>query len=191
MKPTIFVDLDGMAANLVKKLVRLYNEEHGTNVTMETLWEHFKADGTDALNDYLDRPNVFPDIEPIEGFAEALPELQDMGNVIIVSAPSRHPDSATAKTVWVLERYPIHRKNIFLVPQKHYLRGDVWLEDWGNNIERIRGTNPTAFIGTIAYPYNEHVTHLLDARVGSIHDSANAWRELVSGVRTFISSSRR
>jgi 5'(3')-deoxyribonucleotidase len=197
MKPTIYIDLDGMAVNLLKKLIHFYNEDHGTNVTLATAWEHLApahapAAGKpvgDALDHYLERDKVFDDLDPIDGFTGALPELQDLGHVVIASAPSRNPDSATAKLRWVLDRFPIHRRDIILIKHKHLLRGEVWLEDWHDNIEKIRETNPNSFIGSIAYPYNEKVQHLLNLRAPGIHDTVGAWKHLVEGARAFLSGS--
>jgi 5'(3')-deoxyribonucleotidase len=182
-RPIIFLDLDGMAANLLAKLMSIHNQETGSNSTAEELWA--VGGGTDGLDYYLDRPGIFRDLEPIEGFAEALPELQKLGEVHIASSPSRNPDSATDKIRWVTERFPSPRRNIILIPNKHLLRGEVWLEDWGKNIACIRETNPHSFIGAIEYPYNESVKHMLNARV-SRENTRRGWQELVKGIATFL-----
>jgi 5'(3')-deoxyribonucleotidase len=172
-----------MAANLVAKLLAIHNEETKSDTTVEELWA--TRGGTDGLDHYLERPGIFRDLEPIEGFAEVLPELQDLGEVVVASSPSRNPDSATDKIKWVGDRFPIPRKNIILISHKHLLQGEVWLEDWGKNIAKIRKTNPKSFIGAIEYPYNESVKHLLNARVSRV-DTRQGWKDLVQGIRTFL-----
>lgn len=190
--PTIYIDLDGMAANLLKKLIGFYNEEHGTNIAPESAWDHHHSTHAlvaDSLDNYLERDRVFCDLDPMPGFTEALPELQDIGHVIIASSPSRNPDSATDKTRWVLDRFPsIDRKDVILIKRKYLLRGEVWLEDWPTNIAEIRKTNPNSFMGSISYPYNKIVQDALNLRADGLSDTANAWRLLVKGVRDFVNA---
>jgi 5'(3')-deoxyribonucleotidase len=199
-KPTAFVDLDGMAVNLIARLIEFYNATHGTQVTFDTAWQHFSPIDAenggrpvgDALDHFLVRDRVFHDLDPLPGFAEVLPELQDMCDLRIASAPSRNPDSASDKVRWVLERFPtITRKKIILIKEKFLLkddvrRGDVWLEDWHTNIREIREASPQSFVGAIAYPYNEEVSNLLNMRADSFRDTTAAWKQLVVGVRDYL-----
>jgi len=203
-KPDGFLDLDGMAVNLVKALIeRHYNVKHGTEVTFNDAWTHFSPldhDGKpnpnggrpvgDALDHFLEQDGIFRDLEPVEGFTDDIVrELQDMVDLRIASAPSRNPDSATDKLRWVFDHFPsFHRKKIILIKEKFLLRGQVWLEDWHTNITEIRETNPDAFMGAIAYPYNESVSDLLTLRADSFRDTVGAWKQLVVGVRDFIAS---
>lgn len=203
-KPDGFLDLDGMAVNLIARLIEFYNSLHATKVSFEEAWQHFSPldgpDGApnpnggrpvgDALDHFLARDRIFHDLEPMPGFDdEVVRELQDMVDLRIASAPSRNPDSATDKLRWVLERFPsISRKKIILIKEKYLLRGQVWLEDWHTNIREIRETNPQAFLGAIAYPYNKDVSDLLTLRADSYRDSVGAWKQLVRGVRTHVQS---
>jgi 5'(3')-deoxyribonucleotidase len=176
-RPVIYVDLDGMAADLLSRLLLFHAMEGGEQLRPS---ETDKWSGL-GLDRYLERDGVFRDLDPLAGFAEALPELQKMGEVFIASSPSRNPDSASDKVRWVLGRFPIHRRNIVLIHEKHLLRGDVFLEDWGKNIHAIRATNPASWIGAIAYPYN--VDAPADLRAEGVADTRGAWRALVAGVR--------
>lgn len=189
MKPVIFVDLDGIAANFTKKCVELYNKEFGTTVSFLDAWSttHNGEIVANGLDHYLDSDHLFRDLDPIEGFPESLSHLQELGDVYIASAPSRNPDSATDKIKWVLERFPsIHRKNIILLKAKHLLRGDVFLEDWPSNIKKIRATNPNSFIGTIAYPYNKKVSKLLNVSAEGVADTKSAWTTIIASVEHWI-----
>ena len=200
-----YLDLDGMAVNLVKGLIeRHYNVKHGTQIAFNDAWTHFSPldhDGKpnpnggrpvgDALDHFLEHDGIFRDLEPMDGFTDDIVrELQDLVDLRIASAPSRNPDSATDKLRWVLERFPsFHRKKIILIKEKFLLRGHVWLEDWHTNIREIRETNPDAFMGAIAYPYNEDVSDLLTLRADSYKDSVTAWKQLVAGVTEFVRKS--
>jgi 5'(3')-deoxyribonucleotidase len=165
MKPTIFCDLDGMVANLLKKFLTYYNEENGTEYTNEQV-NNTHPHIHDALDKYLVHDNMFTDLEPIEGFAEALPRLHELGDVHIASTPSRNPDSASDKLRWVLRHFPsIEREQIILIKHKWLLSGPVgtiWFEDWWKNIKQIRKAHPDCFIGALAYPYNERAKDDVD-----------------------------
>lgn len=181
-RPTIFADLDGMVADLLSRLLAYWNKEHKKRIKPADVeaWRDL------PLDKYLVRDRVFHDLAPIAGFAEVLPRIMEAGDVFVASSPSRNPDSASDKIRWVTERFPaIHRRNIILVSAKHHLRGDIWLEDYGKNIRAIRGTNPDAFIGAIAYPYNEREKDILDARVGGPGNTIEAWETLALSVEEF------
>lgn len=185
-RPVIFVDLDGMAADLLSRLLHYYNEEHAADVgPLDTdVWPNLD------LDKYLERDGVFKDLLPIAGFASALPRLRELGDVLVASSPSRNHDSATDKIHWVTERFPIHRRDIILIHHKHHLRGDVFLEDYGKNIRKIRASNPRAFIGGIAYPYNAAEARLMDVRAEGIGDTAAAWGEIVVGVGRYVQGTK-
>ena len=191
-KPVIYLDLDGMIADLLSRLLTFYNDEHGTAITPATAWQHKAAHADrfvgDALDDYLDRDRVFRYLDPVRGAYNAVIALQALGEVYISTAPSRNHDSASDKIRWVLDLFPVHRRNIILTKQKHLLRGDVWLDDWAGNIKKVRAHNPTAFIGAIAYPYNASVGSLLNVRAESYLDTGTAWEQLLAGVRHYLAN---
>jgi 5'(3')-deoxyribonucleotidase len=170
MKPTIYLDLDGMVVDLLARFAAM----EGCS----------KAEALERnLDHHLSADEVFEGLKPLPGAVWAVGELQKMGHLVIASAPSRNPDSATSKLTWCAEHLPmIHRRDIALIKHKHLLRGDVWLDDWHGNIKAIRKHNPAAFIGAIAYPYNEKSYMLLDCRAPDWGSTEAAWEILVADV---------
>lgn len=191
-KPRIAIDMDGMWVALFDKLLAWYNEEHGTSVKLCDAWttrcvvdpERFVAK---ALDDYLVRDNVFADLELLDGFLDALPELQQLGGVWIASTPSRNPDSASDKIRHVLRHTNIDRRKICLLKDKWLLDVDIFFEDWPSNIINFRDERgPDKFIGSIAYPYNQSVESIVNLRANSYLDTRAAWETLVRGAREFV-----
>lgn len=163
-KPVIMCDLDGIVANLLAKFIKHHNAECGTTLTVEEVLkaEHMPPD----LDRFLALDGYFKDLEVLHGFTKQLPQLQAFGNFHFCSTPSRNPDSASDKIRWVLERFPgFDREQIILIKHKWLLNGDIWFEDWGKNLIRIRQHHPKAFIGTFAYPYNVKQKDIVNIRV--------------------------
>lgn len=192
VRPTIFLDLDGMVHNLHAKLVEFYNQDNGTTLTELKAFTPKDENGQlviEVYDRYLWRDNVFQDLKLLPGALQAVNELKELGHVIIVSAPSRNPDSVQAKIRLVQDQLYIPRTDIVLTKRKYLLTsGKIWLEDWHDNISQIRAVAPTAYIGAIAYPYNLKVAELLTIRAEGYADIATAWKTLVSSVETFIRS---
>lgn len=191
VKPVIFLDLDGMVVDLHSKLIDCYNTEFGTNVNARDVWTvphalDARGKAVDGIDTYLDRDNLFDDLEFLPGAEDALKELQKMGAVIIASAPSRNPDSATAKIRWVRRHTTIPRGDIALIKRKYMLNGDAWLEDWHSNITKIREHHPSVFIGAIEYPYNRHQADLVDVLAKDHLNTEAAWTQLLIGVDAWL-----
>lgn len=185
----IFLDLDGMAADLYGKFLEMHNLRHGTSYTKEDVEHRENGEGLlDATGnfilceDYLHEDRVFENLDPIKGAPEAVKHLQTMGKLYIASAPSRNPDSASDKIRWVTSRLGVDRKRIMLLKDKYLLRGDVFLDDFSPNVINFRRTNPTAFIGTIAYSHNAGIKDIVNVRADDYLDTEKAWATLVNAV---------
>jgi 5'(3')-deoxyribonucleotidase len=213
MKRTIYLDLDGMVANLTQRLLDDYHlyERPGTHVKLADIWTTRGPNGrfvSDYCHEYLKHDGIFDDLGLIPGALWAYGELCKLGHVVIASSPSCNHDSATAKIRWATKHLGIHRRDIVLIAHKHLLRGDAFFEDWGPNIQAIRKTNPGAFIGAIAYPYNSDAfvnshdclnpnqRHVDIDRVSGFHcraegvnDFEGAWKTLIGTYQELVESS--
>lgn len=190
----IFLDLDGMAVDLEARIIQKHNDRNGTNYTKKDVV--YDEDGEGSLPDierkpavlanWLDHNGMFRDLSPLDGAVEAIEDLKQIGSVYIASSPSRNDDSASDKVRWVREYLNIDRKKICLLKAKWLLRGDAFFEDWPNNLIKFRKTNPTAFLGTIAYPHNERVKDIVNVRAHDFLNTRQAWGSLVRGVEEFF-----
>lgn len=192
--PLIFLDLDAMVTNLQLKIVGLHNAQHGTQLGVDAF--QFDAEGEFFLAmpdgalisaaSYLNEDRVFIDLEPLPGALEAIDELRRLGDLLIVTAPSRNDDSASDKLRWIRAHLPVSRKKVALIKEKWHLRGDVFLDDWPENLRNFRRHNPTAFVGTISYPYNNLGSDILNLRADDYTTTRQAWGTLVAGVQTYL-----
>lgn len=192
----ILLDLDGMVVDLEGEIIRRHNDRHGTSCAKVDVQYDDDGEGKlpdlegnlHVLADWLHEPNMFRRLSPLPGAQDAVDALQQMGNLYIASSPSRNDDSASDKIRWVKEYLGLDRKKVILLKPKWLLRGKVFLEDWPNNLRKFRKTNPTAFLGTIAYPHNEKVKELVNVRAEGHLDTLVAWQRIVSAVDKFLSA---
>ena len=115
-KTIIYIDLDGVIADFDK-----------------ARWEHPLCNQT-PFKGRPDRiPNIYRDLEPIEGALDAVNKLLDNERLdiyILSTAPWDNPDAWTHKRLWV-EKYfgKKIRKRLILCHHKHLLIGDYLIDD--------------------------------------------------------------
>jgi 5'-nucleotidase len=186
-KLTILIDMDGIAADLMDKVLSLYNAEHGTSYGHEhvTDWSFGKCiPGGNKIFRYMDAPGFFRDLKPIPGTVRTLKELHAAGHDLhILSTPHLRGTCAQDKLAWVEEHLPfIGSRNTMLVRHKEMVKGDVLIDDKPETIEKYRRTWPKSFLATIAYPYNHVVREHLDVRAPSYATFEEAWDEIGNSV---------
>ncbi len=187
----IAVDLDNMVANLAKRWLELYNAEHGTNATGSALksWDmHKNFDIGHKIYRYLDTPGLYLELEPLAGAVEGVRRLNEMGEVHVISAPSKEAQTAADKLTWCQATLPfLKRQQITLSHHKHLFAVDVFLDDAPQNIRDHAEAQPRATRLAIAWPYNYEVRGLLHLRAENYLDTERAWGEMltyVEGLRT-------
>ena len=189
-KLVILIDMDGIAADLVGKTLRLYNAEHGTAFTHAhvTDWNFDKCiPNGKAMFRYFDTPGFFLDLQPLPGMVRALKGLKKAGHELhIASTPHVRGTCAQDKLAWVDEHIPfIGARNTILVRDKTMLKGDVLIDDKPETIEKYRLAWPTSILASIAYPYNNCVKHHLNIHAHGIENFEQAWNTIGEGIHYF------
>lgn len=152
----ILVDMDGVLCNMIKKWLRLYNEEYGENIEANTLvtWgPHRYARAGKAIYKYLSRPGFFRDLEPIPHAIEGVHALIRRGHdvVIVTAAKNGHRD----KIDWIRQHLPfLPQDNIVFAHRKALVRGDILFDDAPHN---LRAFEEYGLPVAMAYRYNEEV----------------------------------
>ena len=118
-KKTILVDMDGV-------LVKEPSKEHEELMRIKS-----NMDGPEFENvHWSDVPNIFLDLEPMEGAINAYNELSKRFSLYIVSTPPwENPSGWSDKKQWVEKYLPIAKKRLFLTHNKHMVKGDYIIDD--------------------------------------------------------------
>lgn len=121
-KEYIFIDMDGVLCDFIKKAVELLGNKIAPEGTPER---------KSQIDDCQRVPNFYRDLEPIEGAIEAFHELNKHYDVYILSAPSwDNVDSYTDKRIWV-EQHLGHSvyKKLILSHNKGFFTGKALIDD--------------------------------------------------------------
>lgn len=188
----ILCDADAIAADLLGKWLIWYNAKYNDNLTIEhiTEWDLHKFVKKECgykIYDFIDTGDAYRDLDPLPGAVEAIKALDKAGhNVVMVSAGSKHPDTAGHKLEWFKRVLGFSRKKCIIGHQKELIRGDVFIDDSPPNIQKYRAAWPNTPIMTIAYPYNESVKDIC-WRADSYKDTLSAWTTMMHWINGIAS----
>lgn len=142
-KPLVCFDLDGVAADLVSKWLAHYNRDWDDNLTPDDIvawnWDSLvKPECGKRIYHYLSRPGFFADLAPLPGAIEALRQLNEQAELVVLSAS---PQTALRdKWRWVEKHVPfLKRRNIILTYRKDLVRADLHIDDAPKNLTRFAG----------------------------------------------------
>lgn len=185
----ILVDLDETVVNLGDEWLARYNRDWNDNLTVDSItswdWHLFaKPECGRDLYKYLDDPDLFTDLPPLEGAVEAVDELQRMGHRIVICTAPAFPSNATAKQLWCQKYLPfINRKDVCLIGNKYHVKADAIVDDSPVQVKKYASEYPDAKIYGIAYPYNEEAKDAYTLRAESWKDPAKAWKTILDHIR--------
>lgn len=182
-KLTIAVDLDSTVADLWAEWLGLYQEEYDEVVSVADMKSWDAEDNVKIGHEiykYLEDPFLYRRLYPYPGAVEALQRLHDAGHDIhIVSAPSKHEQTAADKIWWCRQHLPfVKRQKITLSHAKGHFLCDVFIDDSPRNIEDHLRKQPQSYRLGIAFPYNNCVRDYMDLRAESWADTKAAWEEM-------------
>jgi len=187
-KLRVAVDMDEVIADAFGKMLRVYNERTGRNITKEQIAsegiqtmfapEFLTPELKTALDELPHDRSFFGDLELMEGAQDSLRELSKDFEIFIASAAMDVPSSFDAKYQWLKQYFPF-------IPQSHYifcgdksiLNADFLVDDRPRHFEHFRGTGIL-----FTAPHNVHRAAKLRADnwrdVVRILHEANAARQL-------------
>lgn len=153
MKKILYIDMDGVVADFDKG-VRVLCPELDT--------KNFERD-FDKVNEVCEsNPNIFHNLEPIEGSIDAVNELFELFEVYFLSTPMWNvPDSFTGKRIWLENHFGQKcEKRLILTHRKDLCIGDFLIDDsTRNGAGNFKGTH--IHIHTPAFPYWNNVIEYL------------------------------
>lgn len=136
-KKVILVDMDGV---LVKDPTKEHEEAMRRKMTRKGRKEG-SANPDEHQIHWSDVPEIFLDLEPMEGGIEAFNKLsQDYDVYIVSTAPWGNPSAWTDKRKWVEKHLPAATKRLILTHHKELIRGDYIIDDrLKNGVDKFKG----------------------------------------------------
>lgn len=163
-KPRLLIDVDGVLGDFVGPTLDIANRLAGTSYTAEDVreWDLFNLPGLREVEDATWK--VISEVgwartQPVlPGAIAAMQAFQEIGDVRIITAPVHAPTFCYDRKMWLLENFGIKHSHVIFATEKHYVDGDMLLDDKVENVrdwlqERGRRRGGTAVLW--ARPYNE------------------------------------
>jgi 5'-nucleotidase len=152
----IFVDVDGVCADLGTAWLARYNRDYNDHLTINDLtdWgmtKFVKPECGNKIDEYLNDPSLYDEVESIPGSLIMVDRLRDMHHRVIF-ATSCPWQSAGRKFKWLCDHgFEPGYKDYIEVNDKSLLLGDALIDDGFHNIESFNGLG-------ILYdqPWNRH-----------------------------------
>ena len=182
----ILIDMDGILCDLLTPWLELYNTDHGDSISISNiktfeLWRETKIGK--EMDDYLLRPGLYRNLQPLAGAKEGVKALHDLGlEIFICTSMGTNPNCIPEKSLWLDEHLPYidHRHRIY-TGAKHCCYGRYLIDDSPAKAREWKLDNPHGKALAIEYPYNiDEASYSMLAKDYS--DTELAWKMLVSYV---------
>lgn len=184
-KPRILLDCDGVIADFCTACFDLIERHTGDRHTHDqvTHWDLFKVVGKGHLKPLMKEEQTksgwcinFP---MYEGAQEGVRRLEAIGDVIIVTSPMTAPHWAYERTMWLDKHFGIPKARIVHAESKHFVKGDVLIDDADENCFKWRAEHPNALTLLWDAPYNRSVD-LAGTKIVRIKD----WDEACAAIHS-------
>ena len=157
-KLTIALDMDGVLADTIQKVLDMYNDEYGLQVTREDIkeWDlsSIQKEGTDIFK-YFEFPGFFTSLNVMEGAKKAVWELMDEGHDVVI-ASAAPPSGMKDKVIWMATHFPVvPQENIIMASRKDLVQADVLIDDGIHNLEQSPSDYPVLFKQDNPWTWNE------------------------------------
>lgn len=157
------VDVDDVLRSLAPNMVKLYNKEFKTNLTVEDVKDYsinvsfpLAKERFGNAYDWFFQTNghfLFMESSAIEGTAEALKKLREYGTVTIVT--KQHSVENKINTLKWLKKNDMEYDAVCFVKDKNMVKCDFFIDDYQNNFFGCGSEESVGIL--IDAPYNRHV----------------------------------
>lgn len=141
--------MDGVLSDILGALIYILNKETGKKITFESYLE--LGGGYDVGSIYgISNEELWSKIVPrYKKFWLEMPTftwtqklydyLKSIGDVTIVSKPTKDPKCSSDKLIWLEKVLSISRDDVFLGAKKYLMAGNgILIDDYPKNIEEFR-----------------------------------------------------
>lgn len=153
----ILLDVDGVVADMIGELIRVIDpymtEKEVTNWDLEKVFSSQEM----KLCEYLMKdPDFWERLKPYNGVVAAVTRLRAEHDVVFVSAPYWPcKDWTSARMKWL--NYHFANVRFIATDHKHYVAGDVFVDDKLSNVEAWAKENRLSEAYLFNRPWNEHL----------------------------------
>lgn len=155
----ILVDCDGVIADFVGSALKWVNDKLGTSYTEADIKEYdlFAAIGQQSLwkdfHKMVSSGGFCKNIRPYQGAKRLIQDLNDYGNVFVVTKPLHCPTWYYERTEWLNEHFGIPKNHVIFASEKRLIGGSLLIEDSFDNCVEWSSENFGPVI-LIDKPYN-------------------------------------
>ncbi|MDR0286666.1 MAG: guanylate kinase [Clostridiales bacterium] len=158
-KLTIAIDFDDVLGDCNGYAVRITNEKHNLNLTLEDIvsWGELGND-TDKRLECFKEASFFENQPLLPGAKEFIRELLSKPNRDVLIVTAIEPQFMQARAARILSEFPeLKPENIIMAARKEKIRADMLLDDNPQNILKSIADYPVLY----RRPWNEQLTGML------------------------------
>ena len=144
---TFYVDMDGVVADFMAAVIELVYDESAVAPILRG-WPKGTYGMGDAIGKSEERiwyavgregADFWRELKKYPWASQLVSRLQELGDVIFLSSPSRDPHAATGKLQWIEENFPSESRDYILTPSDHKWRvaspTGILIDDSQDNID--------------------------------------------------------
>lgn len=154
----ILLDMDETIVDLMSQWLRFLKVRYDEPLVYQdiksfNIHEHCTVAKREEVYSALAHPGFFRQLNPFPGAIETInkwiTEGHDVG--IVTACQHGHQD----KMGWLEEYLPrFNRRNLIFASQKHWVKGDVFVDDCPDNLIAYSHSNPKASVICMDHPWN-------------------------------------
>lgn len=167
-RPFVALDMDGVLANFIDRLLRTFNERFGGSLehdrTTVYMLEDAYPDEFERLEAIWGEPGFFASLDVYQGARGFVEDLVAGADVEVCSqSPLRKlsdgrrvmdPHAAADKLGWLARHFPALAENVTLTHKKSRLRADVLVDDNPKHVRAWAVSHPAGFGVLVDRPWS-------------------------------------
>jgi 5'-nucleotidase len=140
MKQRILVDMDGVLVDIYTTFFELHEKETGEKLTLKDISGLLEAEAFTNQRKWVSTPGFFRNLPVMPGSRQALLNLSNVYDIIIVSLATEFPYCLTDKQLWLHDNFPyISWQQIVFCGDKNIIEADIMIDDHFKNLDNFKG----------------------------------------------------
>lgn len=137
----ILLDCDDVLTQFTQGVIDVLNEKHGHDFDINDVTDWDMAHSLGISNKLVfgiaGEEGFCTDLNMMPGAQEAVEKLKKYGSIYVVTAPIYTSKTwMFERTRWLYEHFGINGGHVIQTSAKHLIRGDVFIDDRSNHVEK-------------------------------------------------------